>query len=323
MGGELNTTTKVTGKDLRSVGIVLAVLSCGFCAAVGFFAVVIDSPDTSEEVVADNAPGEVAGEEVENAEPERQSYIVSEIVDGDTIKIEYGGSVESVRLIGIDSPEFSGENGAECFAQQSKDGLAEMIEGKSVYIEFDDSQGERDKYDRLLLYVFRADDELLTNDRMVREGFAGEYTYDSAYKYQQQFRDAQVEAENGRKGLWGDACACEEGEEKSRVCSKCNVAEVTYTNQDCSTYMDEVVDESCTEACATAAPTPAPVPVPVPTPAPTPAPPPSPSYTCDCSKTCSEMSSCEEAYYQLKTCGCGRRDGDNDGVPCEDICPGG
>lgn len=43
-------------------------------------------------------------------------------------------------------------------------------------------------------------------------------------------------------------------------------------------------------------------------------------YSCNCSKTCGQMSSCEEAYYQLNTCGCSKRDGNNDGVPCEDIC---
>ena len=48
-----------------------------------------------------------------------------------------------------------------------------------------------------------------------------------------------------------------------------------------------------------------------------------PSYSCNCSKTCPQMSSCQEAYFQLNNCGCGRRDGDNDGVPCESICPGG
>lgn len=46
-------------------------------------------------------------------------------------------------------------------------------------------------------------------------------------------------------------------------------------------------------------------------------------YICNCSKTCPQMSSCEEAYFQLNTCGCSIRDGDNDGVPCESICPGG
>ena len=50
--------------------------------------------------------------------------------------------------------------------------------------------------------------------------------------------------------------------------------------------------------------------------------PPAPAYTCDCNKTCGSMT-CDEAYFQLNTCGCGRRDGDGDGVPCESVCPGG
>lgn len=47
------------------------------------------------------------------------------------------------------------------------------------------------------------------------------------------------------------------------------------------------------------------------------------SFACSCSRTCTQMTTCEEAYFQLNTCGCGRRDGDGDGVPCENLCPGG
>lgn len=43
-------------------------------------------------------------------------------------------------------------------------------------------------------------------------------------------------------------------------------------------------------------------------------------FVCDCSKTCNQMVSCEEAYYQLQVCGCRQRDNNNDGVPCENIC---
>ena len=50
---------------------------------------------------------------------------------------------------------------------------------------------------------------------------------------------------------------------------------------------------------------------------------PGPQFTCNCSKSCSAMASCQEAYFQLNTCGCSRRDSDRDGVPCESICPGG
>ena len=44
------------------------------------------------------------------------------------------------------------------------------------------------------------------------------------------------------------------------------------------------------------------------------------SYACDCSKTCPQMSSCDEAQYQLNVCGCTRRDGDNDGIACDSDC---
>lgn len=82
-------------------------------------------------------------------------------------------------------------------------------------------------------------------------------------------------------------------------------------------------------------PHPTPNPTPIPTPKPTQAPAPTTQfapaaapaggglYSCNCKKTCNQMSSCQEAYYQLNTCGCGIRDGDDDGVPCENICPGG
>lgn len=65
-------------------------------------------------------------------------------------------------------------------------------------------------------------------------------------------------------------------------------------------------------------PTPTPVPEPEPEPAPTPAP--TTKYVCDCSKTCPNMSSCAEAQYQLNECGCSRRDGDKDGIACDEDC---
>lgn len=80
-------------------------------------------------------------------------------------------------------------------------------------------------------------------------------------------------------------------------------------------------------------PLPSPVPSPIPTqpPAPTQPPvveaaqaPPAPAgFKCSCSKTCGNMASCDEAYFQLNNCGCSKRDGDGDGVPCESMCPGG
>lgn len=47
------------------------------------------------------------------------------------------------------------------------------------------------------------------------------------------------------------------------------------------------------------------------------------AFSCNCSKTCGQMASCDEAYFQLNQCSCSERDSDDDGVPCEGICPGG
>ena len=44
------------------------------------------------------------------------------------------------------------------------------------------------------------------------------------------------------------------------------------------------------------------------------------TYTCNCSKTCPQMSSCAEAQYQLNTCGCTARDADHDGIACDSQC---
>lgn len=96
-----------------------------------------------------------------------------------------------------------------------------------------------------------------------------------------------------------------------------------------STSMD--VDEQTPNPVSTKSPTPASLSTPNPTivpaqtskPKPTTPITPSPNksqnsnWTCNCSKTCTEISSCAEAQYQLNTCGCRTRDADHDGIACD------
>ncbi len=103
-----------------------------------------------------------------------------------------------------------------------------------------------------------------------------------------------------------DLCPkCIQDEEVSRTCSGCDTASVTYKNKDCSESSKTISDTSCKSAC--------PLPVVAPKQV-------TNGFACNCSKTCEQMTSCTEAYYQLNTCGCSKRDGDHDGVPCESIC---
>ncbi|HRI05722.1 MAG TPA: thermonuclease family protein [Candidatus Dojkabacteria bacterium] len=227
---------------------------------------------------------------------------VIEVVDGDTIKVSELGTL---RLIGIDTPEtVDPRKPVQCFGKEASDKAKSLLSGKKVRLEFDTSQGRLDKYGRTLAYVYR-EDGLFFNKEMIKQGFAHEYTYSTPYKYQSEFKKAQSEAQEAKSGLWGSACKCEKGEEVSKSCTACNQLTVKKYNWDCSTYTEKVSSSSCSYKCSTTTPV---------------APKPSSPYTCNCSKTCSQITSCAEAQYQLKTCGCSARDGDDDGIACDSMC---
>lgn len=142
---------------------------------------------------------------VDNQIQSDQSYEVLKVIDGDTIKVDYNGVRENIRMIGIDTPEtVDPRKPVQCFGPEASKKAKELLSGKRVFLEADDSQGDRDKYKRLLRYVF-IDNETNFNQLMISEGFAREYTYNKPYKYQSQFRQAEREAKESLKGLWG-AC---------------------------------------------------------------------------------------------------------------------
>lgn len=136
------------------------------------------------------------------------TYKVVKVLDGDTIEIERYGKLETVRLIGIDTPEtVDPRKPVQCFGLQASDNSKVLMTGKSVRIEADPLVGERDKYNRLLAYVW-LDGNRLVNQLLVRDGFAHEYTYRSqSYKYQIQFKQAEAAAREAGVGLWAaDTC---------------------------------------------------------------------------------------------------------------------
>lgn len=135
------------------------------------------------------------------------AYTVTRVVDGDTIVITFDNVSEKVRLIGINTPEtVDPRKPVECFGKEASNRMKALAEGKTVYIETDATQGERDKYQRILAYVYLEDGQML-NRKMLDEGYAYEYTYFHPYKYQNDFKQAQAFAKNTKLGLWGDG-AC-------------------------------------------------------------------------------------------------------------------
>ena len=134
----------------------------------------------------------------------RQTAIVSWIVDGDTIKVVINNKADTVRLIGIDAPEtVDPKKPVQCFGKEASDKAREVLAGKTIILESDPTQGDRDEYGRLLRYISLADG---TNfDKfMISEGYAHEYTFKgNPYKYQSEFIQTQEKAREENKGLWG------------------------------------------------------------------------------------------------------------------------
>jgi micrococcal nuclease len=131
-------------------------------------------------------------------------YKVQSVVDGDTVKLLVDGASESVRLIGIDTPEtVHPSKPVECFGLEASKKAKEVLAGQTVGLEKEPTQGERDKYNRLLGYII-LEDGTNFNKLMIEEGYAYEYTYSVPYKYQTEFRQAQTDAEANKRGLWAD-----------------------------------------------------------------------------------------------------------------------
>lgn len=128
-------------------------------------------------------------------------YKVVRVVDGDTIIIDYKGTEERVRLIGVDTPESvhpDKEKNTE-FGTTASNFSKELLTDKYVKIELDVQ--ERDQYGRILAYVYL--DDIMVNKILLQEGYAKVATYPPNVKYVDDFTAIQEEARNNKKGLWG------------------------------------------------------------------------------------------------------------------------
>ena len=138
----------------------------------------------------------------ENFSGER-AYSVLKVVDGDTIKIDYKGKAESVRLIGVDTPETVHPNKpVEFFGKEASTFTKNLLRGESVYLRFGNE--ERGKYGRMLAYVFRAPDGLFVNLEIVRQGYGNAYTK-FPFSHMDLFRHYESRASEIGKELWSEA----------------------------------------------------------------------------------------------------------------------
>ncbi len=127
-------------------------------------------------------------------------YLCTRVVDGDTIIVEIESKQEKVRLIGVDTPEtVHPSKPVEYFGKEASIFTKNMVEGKRVRLEHDWQR--RDKYGRLLAYVYLEDGTFL-NAEIIKQGYGFAYTK-YPFKYLDEFRQYEREARDNNKGLWG------------------------------------------------------------------------------------------------------------------------
>lgn len=128
--------------------------------------------------------------------------VITRVVDGDTVRARIRSVDERVRLIGVDTPE-SVKPGTpvECFAKEASAHTSALLPpGTRVRLVRDIEA--RDRYGRLLAYVYRADDGLFVNLALARDGFAAPLTIPPNVAHAEEFAAAAGEARRGRRGLW-------------------------------------------------------------------------------------------------------------------------
>ena len=126
---------------------------------------------------------------------------VTKIVDGDTIHVLIGNRREKIRYIGVDTPEtHKPGTPVQCYGRAASAFNARLLAGRRVELRTDAET--RDRYGRLLAYVYRRPDGLFVNAELVRRGFATILTIPPNVAHAEEFLRLQRAAREAGRGLW-------------------------------------------------------------------------------------------------------------------------
>lgn len=141
-----------------------------------------------------------------HADGEWQSWPVAQvhrIVDADTVDVDMPATTR-LRLIGLDTPEtVDPRKPVQCFGREASAHAHALLDGQWVAIESDSTQGQFDRYQRTLAYVWLPDGRNY-EQVMIAEGYGHEYDYRPSrpYRYRDTFKQAQRDAQANLLGLW-------------------------------------------------------------------------------------------------------------------------
>ncbi len=174
----------------------------------GLFLILLGSTQLSDGNFATDANQVAIKPAVVQIQPSTDTYPVVSVTDGDTFKVRIAGKTEVVRIVGMNTPETVDPRKApECFGKEASNKLKLLLTGKTVELEMDATQSDRDRYGRLLRFAFLDGKDI--GLQMIREGYAHESLYSSTpHRYRDAYVQAQKTAEAEKVGLWADdVCA--------------------------------------------------------------------------------------------------------------------
>jgi len=276
-----------------------------------------DDDKTAEDTTADIKEEDVAipsnytvvsSENTNITNPVGSEAVISSVVDGDTVKLSDGNKV---RILGIDTPEtVDPRKTVQCFGKEASEKMRSLVDGETVTLVVDSSQGDKDRYGRLLRYIYL--DNVDVGAKMIEEGYAYSYTKYPVAKTSY-YSELESNARENKLGLWADD-----------TCSGLT----EFPVQETAPSVINTNINTNTSANLNTVPTPTPEPEVTPEPEPTPVPTPTPTTDCDCDSNtynCSDFSTHAEAQ-ALHDC-CMQKvgsdihglDGDDDGSACETL----
>ena len=205
-------TTSVSQEKIDTTAIVSETTSGASVIEAVAGSSPVEEPNVLEDTqISETVSSQPAEQETAAQVPVVKFYSVIKVVDGDTLAIEMNGQSQTIRLIGIDTPEtVHPSKPVECFGVEASNYAKAVLTGAQVSIETDATQSTYDRYNRLLAYII-LEDGTNFNKLMIEEGYGYEYTYSLPYKYQSEFQLAQRQAQTNKRGLWADG-VCEEEE---------------------------------------------------------------------------------------------------------------
>ena len=135
-----------------------------------------------------------------------REFRVVHVVDGDTLDIDVpddGDAVTRIRLWGVDTPEVRhGGTPDMHFGPEAKAFAERTLENRTVHVALSPKR-TRDKYERLLAYVFLERGGRMFNEMLLEEGYA--YA-DLRFKhhYFDRFKAVEKRARKAGVGLWAE-----------------------------------------------------------------------------------------------------------------------